>query len=79
MVCCCPIALIKTNNCEYPSGDAVAISNAYFGQGNGSILFTGLRCTGTESSLLSCTHGNALIGSTGCLHTHDSGVICSPG
>lgn len=61
------------------SGDAVAISNAYFGQSNGSILLAGLKCTGTESSLMSCSHRNAVIGSTGCLHTHDSGVICSPG
>ena len=58
------------------SGDAVAISNAYFGQSNGAILLAGLKCTGTESSLMSCSHRN---GSTGCLHTHDSGVICSPG
>ena len=79
MVCYILFAFITMNKFGYFSGDSVAISNAYFGRGNGSILLTDLGCTGTEISLFSCSHGNAVIGSTGCMHSHDSGVICSPG
>ena len=57
-------------------GTATAFSNAYFGQGTGQILLSGLGCTGTETSLFSCSFSN-VIGSTNCSHSQDVGVACS--
>ena len=52
----------------------VAVSYAGFGRGTGQILLDDLRCTGTESSLLSCSHSG--IGVTYCSHSNDAGVVC---
>ena len=49
-------------------------SNAYFGLGTGPILLSDLYCTGTESSLLECSHQSC--GVTSCTHNNDIGVIC---
>ena len=56
--------------------DIPAASNIAFGLGTGSILLSGLGCTGLESSLLSCTRNNAIIGSTSCSHSQDASVYC---
>ena len=48
--------------------------NAYFGFGTGPILLSNLYCTGTESSLLECSHQSC--GVTSCTHSNDAGVIC---
>ena len=53
---------------------ALAITRTVFGQGTGPIYLNSVRCTGTESSLLSCSHSG--IGVTYCLHTYDVGVVC---
>lgn len=45
------------------------------GIGVGPIHLSALQCSGVESSLLNCSHGN----SVGCTHESDSGVICSQG
>ena len=80
MVCLpCSYIIVKKVMCLHFSGVSVAFSNAYFGQYNGSMLLTGLTCTGSETSLLSCSHSNSVIGSTGCLHSNDAGVKCSHG
>ena len=50
---------------------AIAVRRAAFGQGTGLVLLSGVRCTGTESSLLSCSHGVAY-----CSHCFDAGVVC---
>ena len=50
---------------------------AAFGQGSGSILLDDLACTGSESSLVSCTHQG--IGTHNCWRGKNSGVICSHG
>ena len=51
----------------------VAVRQAAFGQGIGFVLLSYVGCTGSESSLLSCSHG---IGVTYCSHYQDAGVVC---
>ena len=51
-------------------------SNAFYGPGTGKILLSGLSCSGYESSLLSCSRGNSVIGTTTCLHSQDASVTC---
>ena len=60
-------------------GNAVAYGSAYFGQGNGTILLSGVICSGVEPSLLSCQHSNSIIGHTSCSHASDAAVSCSSG
>ena len=55
---------------------AVAVVWAVIGQGTGPIFLDRVKCTGTESSLLGCSHYG--IGDTYCSHSNDAGVICLP-
>ena len=50
---------------------------AVHGQGAGNILLSGLHCSGYESTLLNCGHGNSVIGITSCSHNQDASVRCS--
>ena len=59
------------------TGSAVALRGAYFGQGAGPVLLSGLKCSGSEPSLLACLRGNSVVGSTSCSHSQDAAVICS--
>ena len=56
------------------STDAVSYSNAYFGEGTGTIELDDVSCDGSESTLLSCTHST--IGYSDCHHYEDAGVKC---
>ena len=53
---------------------AIATTNAYFGQGSGSILLDNVQCTGNEASIFYCTHN--VIGSNDCSHGEDAGATC---
>ena len=59
-----------------PYTEAVAVSRAGFGAGQGSIYLTNLQCNGSESSLLEC-RGNGP--GAFCFHSEDAGVICKGG
>ncbi|KAK3599036.1 hypothetical protein CHS0354_012521 [Potamilus streckersoni] len=52
---------------------AIALGDAHFGQGSGSILIEDVDCQGTESSLAECFY---LKPST-CHHSEDVGVRCN--
>ena len=54
--------------------DAVAYTNAYYGQGTGLILFDDVSCTGTESRLVNCTYDS---NTANCSHSEDAGVRCN--
>ena len=53
---------------------SIAISQAGFGQGSGPIFLDDVSCTGTESSVLGCSHRG--IGVHNCGHYKDAGVVC---
>ena len=55
---------------------AIAVFQAAFGQGIGPVFLSNVRCTGAESSLLSCSHSG--IGVSYCSHYEDAGVVCPP-
>jgi len=54
------------------TADATAYPNAYFGQGNGSIVLDDVACVGNETRLVDCqftaTHN--------CVHSEDAGASC---
>ena len=55
-------------------GAVIAHQSAYFGRGSGDILLDNLICTGTEGSLLQCTHNGLFVHNCG--HSEDAGVTC---
>ena len=55
-------------------GAVTAHRNAHFGQGSGQILLDNLRCTGTEASLLECSHKGIYMHECG--HREDASVSC---
>ena len=59
-------------------GASVRVS-AHFGHGNGPIWLDNLHCTGSESSLLNCTHDGIGVYGHYCRHDHDVGVECPVG
>lgn len=45
---------------------------AYFGEGEGPIFLSRLRCIGTEANLTNCSHSQEI----NCVHEEDAGVQC---
>ena len=58
----------------FPASGAIALLLNDVPDGTGQIWLDQVQCTGTEESLLSCTH-NAL-GIHDCSHFEDAGVSC---
>ncbi|XP_061172595.1 deleted in malignant brain tumors 1 protein-like [Saccostrea echinata] len=54
------------------SEHGLAVSNAVFGEGSGSILFDDVQCNGRETGLSECTFSST----NNCNHREDAGVIC---
>ena len=54
--------------------DAIAYSNAHYGQGTGPILLDNLACIGTEYNLTSCSYDSD---TSDCGHYEDAGVHCN--
>lgn len=53
--------------------DAIARTNAYYGQGSGSIHIDDIACTGTETRLIDCNYDS---NTNDCSHSQDAGVQC---
>ena len=65
-------------NCISIHSGAVAYSNAYFGSSSGPYHFDDVSCSGSESSLLSCSRGYS-IGVHNCRPGKAAGVKCATG
>ena len=61
------------------SGTSYLYTNGYFGLGTGAIMLSGLGCTSSEASVISCPHTSSVLGTTGCNHSADAGVSCTSG
>ena len=58
-----------------PKG-AIPYYNSYYGRASGPIWFDYVRCTGSENSILNCTHNGMDSLSSLCTHGRDAGVEC---
>ena len=66
---------------HFPRGKCVNYAGSFpltsgFTNGAGQIWLSEVRCTGTETSLTSCTHGG--FRTHPCSHDQDAGVRCTP-
>ena len=66
--------MILCLNVIYIGATVYSSSTQLFGESTGPILFTNIRCSGTESSLLECSR--SVFGVTSCTHLRDVGVKC---
>ena len=65
-------AQVACRQLGYSTDNAIAFLRAYFGEGTGSIYLDDVMCTGTESSLFSCSYTS----NHNCGHHEDAGVRC---
>ena len=61
--------------CYHTYVGAVFLDKAFFGAGNGSILLDDVVCSGSEDTILQCTHNSFEFHDCG--HDEDVGVHCS--
>ena len=62
---------------QYSTTDATALSNSYFGDGEGPYHLSGLNCRGEERTLLNCPRSpSSSIGYHTCSPGNDAGVRC---
>ncbi len=52
-----------------------AISDAFFGAGDGPVWLSELTCRGNESNLLECPYPGS-VGASNCAHALDASVVC---
>ena len=72
------VCLVNANN-HFKTGnpfltDALAFGSGHFGPGSGDIFLDNVGCTGSEVSLLDCSHDTSVSCSSG--HSEDAGVRC---
>ncbi|WAR31221.1 NETR-like protein [Mya arenaria] len=69
-------AMVVCHMLGFKRSGAVAKSSAYFGEGSSSlpIQLDDVSCSGTEQSIVDCTH--SAIGTHNCGHGEDASVIC---
>ena len=51
---------------------AIAVPQAFFGEGTGDIVLDDVQCTAEDTRLGDCSHGEF----HNCRHSEDAGVIC---
>ena len=61
----------------FQTGNGTALSQAFYGQGTGSIWLDDVGCVGNESRLWDCINNG--IGIHNCLHSDDASVQCNTG
>ena len=54
----------------------ISYSNSFYGNTSGPIWIDNVRCTGSESSILNCTHNGIGVLASSCDHLDESGVEC---
>uniref|UniRef100_A0A1X7TUZ9 SRCR domain-containing protein n=1 Tax=Amphimedon queenslandica TaxID=400682 RepID=A0A1X7TUZ9_AMPQE len=59
----------------HPTDGATVLNETYFGAGNGSILLGDIVCSGSESTILQCTHSS--VGSHNCGPNDTVGIQCA--
>jgi hypothetical protein len=64
-------ALVVCRQLGYDNSNGV---NSFFGSGFGQIHLDDVACTGSETSLIDCTHLG--VGNHNCGHSEDIGVTC---
>ena len=72
-VCICINNFFKYNP---PCLGVGVYSNAYFGQGTGPIFRDNVRCSGSETKLISCSYSTPTFSDD---HSKDAGIRCTPG